>query len=293
MSDALLAYLNGKYLPRSEACLPIMDRGLLFGDSVYEVIPAYGGQPFRIAHHLDRLTRSLAALRMPPPLDYQAWHEVICRLTQQLPKQDQSVYLQVTRGAHPIRRLPIPKDCQPNVFAFTSLKPSHDDAELARGISAVTLQDLRWHQCNIKATTLLANVLARAQADEAGADEAIFIRDEEATEGTASNLFIVSGGLLITPPVSEELLPGVTRDVVLELAEKAGIPFAEARISRETLAQADEVWLTSSTREVGAVVRLDDQPVGNGKPGPHWHQMHGLFQDYTGQLREREECHDN
>jgi D-alanine transaminase len=292
MSDALLAFVNGEYLPRGKACLPIMDRGLLFGDSVYEVIPAYGGHPFRVAHHLRRLDRSLAALRMSNPLDHDTWKAVLGNLARQLPGQDQSIYLQVTRGAHPVRKLPIPADIHPNVVAFTSLKPTHDDAEMACGISAITLDDIRWHRCDIKATALLANVLSRAQADEEGADEAILVRDGMAMEGTASNLFVVSNGLLITPPNSTELLPGVTRDLVLELAEDAGIPYAQAVIPVEDLQQADEIWLTSSTREVGAVVRLNGRPVGSGSPGHLWQRMYRLYQAYTARLRAGGECHD-
>lgn len=292
MSDDLLAYVNGRYMPRRDACLPIMDRGLLFGDSVYEVIPAYGGHPFRVEHHLRRLDRSLAAIRMQNPLRHAQWHEVFQRLSEQLPGQDQSLYLQVTRGDYPVRKHPIPSEVHPNVIAFTSLHPTHDPDDIARGICVITLDDIRWHQCNIKATTLLANVLGRAQAEEEGADEAILIRDGNAMEGTASNLFIVSNGLLITPPDSEELLPGVTRDLVLELAKEDGIPFTQASISMSDLEQADEIWLTSSTREVGAVVRLNGNNVGDGKPGPMWHRMYTLFQACKARLRMGADCHD-
>lgn len=291
MSDDLLAYLNGNYLPRGEACLPIMDRGLLLGDSVYEVIPAYGGHPFRIDHHLRRLDRSLAAIRMRNPLSHDEWRAVFARLTEQLPAQDQSIYLQVTRGAYPVRRQPIPKELHPNVFAFTSIKPSRSTEEAARGLSVITLDDIRWQRCNIKATTLLANVLARAQAEEEGADEAILVRDGTALEGTASNLFIVSNSLLITPPDSNQLLPGVTRDLVLELAEEDGLPFAQATIAASDLETAEEIWLTSSTREVGAVTRLNGRPVGTGQTGPVWHRMYTLFQACKAKLRQGEDCH--
>lgn len=292
MSDDLLAYVNGQYLPRREACVPVMDRGLLFGDSVYEVVPAYGGHPFRVEHHLRRLDRSLAAIRMSNPLDHEAWHEVFLTLAQQLPQQDQSIYLQVTRGAYPVRKLPIPQEIHPNVIAFTSINPTHDAEEMARGIGVITLEDIRWHRCDIKATTLLANVLGRAQAEEEGADEAILVRDGLAMEGTASNLFIVSDGLLITPPDSNELLPGVTRDLVLELAEEDGIPYSQATISASDLDRAEEVWLTSSTREVGAVVRLNGRPVGEGTPGPLWHRMYHLYQACKERLRLGAKCHD-
>jgi D-alanine transaminase len=290
-SDRLLAYLNGEYLPRGQACLPVTDRGLLFGDSVYEVVPAYGGKPFRVDHHLRRLDRSLGAIRMQNPLSHAQWRAVFERLTGQLPGQDQSIYLQVTRGAHPVRKHVIPPGITPNVVAFTAANPPRDEARARRGIKVITLDDIRWHRCDIKATTLLANVLARAQATEEGADEAILVRDGQAMEGTASNLFIVSNGLMLTPPDSDELLPGVTRDLVLELAQEAGVAYAQAAISLADLEGADEIWLTSSTREIGAVVELNGRPVGDGRPGELWQRMDALFQACKAQLRLGDDCH--
>lgn len=292
-ADTLLAYMNGEYLPRDQACLPITDRGLLFGDSVYEVVPAYGGLPFRVSHHLQRLDRSLAAIRMKNPLSHDQWRAVLQRLTQQLPGRDQSIYLQVTRGAYPVRKHVIPQDIAPNVLAFTSEHPPRDDQKAQRGIRAITLEDIRWHRCDIKATSLLANVLARAQATEEGADEAILIRDGAAMEGTASNLFVVSNGLLITPPDSDELLPGITRDLVLELARESGVPYAQAAIGATDLETAEEIWLTSSTREIAAVVQLNGRPVGQGVPGELWHRLDALFQSCKERLRQGAECHDD
>lgn len=292
MSNALLAFLNGAYLPRDQACLPITDRGLLFGDSVYEVVPAYGGRPFRVPQHLRRLDRSLAAIRMRNPLSHADWRAVFERLVQQLPGQDQSIYLQVTRGAYPVRNHAIPDAVSPTVFAFTTPNPERDSEAARRGIAAITLEDIRWHRCDIKATTLLANVLARAEASDAAADEAILIRDGAAIEGTASNLFIVSDGLLITPPNNAEMLSGITRDLVLELAREAGMPYAEAAIGAADLENADEIWLTSSTREIAAVVALNGRPVGDRIPGPVWHRMDALFQACKARLRQGNECHE-
>jgi len=291
-NDTLLAYLNGEYLPRGQACLPVTDRGLLFGDSVYEVVPAYGGRPFRVEHHLRRLDRSLGAIRMTNPLSHDAWREIFERLVRQLPDQDQSIYLQVTRGAHPVRKLVIPEGIQPNVLAFVSPNPQRDFARAELGIRAITLDDIRWDRCDIKATSLLANVLARATATEKGVDEVILIRSGSALEGTASNLFIVSNGLLITPPDSEDLLPGITRDLVLELAREEGIPFAQAEIATADLETADEIWLTSSTHEVAAVVELNGRPVGGGRPGQLWYRMDALFQACKERLRTGADCHD-
>jgi D-alanine transaminase len=293
MSNDLLAYVNGQFLPQQQACLPIMDRGLLFGDSVYEVIPAYGGLPFRVEHHLRRLARSLDAIRVPNPLSNEAWQAVFKRLCDQLPGQDQSIYLQVTRGDHPVRNHVIPAGIEPNVVAFTAPLPARDPVRVQQGIRVITLDDIRWHRCDIKATTLLANVMARARATDEGADEAILIREGMAMEGTASNLFIVSNGLLITPPDSDELLPGITRDLVLELAAEDGIPFAQATIDASELTQAEEVWLTSSTREVAAVVNLNGQTVGDGTPGPLWRRMDALYQACKDRLRLGGECRDD
>jgi D-alanine transaminase len=291
--DALIAYLNGEFLPRGQARLPITDRGLLFGDSVYEVVPAYGGRPFRVEHHLRRLDRSLASIRMDNPLSHAQWRKIFEQLTQQLPGQDQSIYLQVTRGAYPVRNHVIPTETDPNVLAFISPNPPRDAQKARQGIRVITLDDIRWHRCDIKATTLLANVLARAQASEEGADEAILIRDGAAMEGTASNLFVVSNGLLITPPDSDELLPGITRDLVLELAQETGLPYAQASIAAADLENAQEIWLTSSTREVAAVVELNGRPVADGRPGELWQRMDGLFQACKERLRLGAECHDD
>jgi D-alanine transaminase len=292
MSTELLAYLNGEYVPIGQACLPVMDRGLLFGDSVYEVIPAYGGIPFRVAHHLRRLDRSLAAIGMHDPLGHEEWRGVFERLAAQLPAQDQSIYLQVTRGTYPVRNHVVPDQVVPNVFAFTAANPPRDPVVAERGIRAITLDDIRWHRCDIKATTLLANVLARARATEEGVDDAILVREGHAVEGTASNLFIVSNGLLITPPESDEMLSGITRDLVLELAGESGIPYAQAAIGLPDLDAAEEIWLTSSTREVAAVVELNGRPVGAGVPGPLWRRTDALFQACKERLRLGEECHD-
>ena len=292
MSDSVLAYLNGDYLPRDRASLPIMDRGLLFGDSVYEVIPVYGTRPFRVDQHLDRLDRSLAAIGMDNPLPRAAWHAMFQRLAGQLGDIDQSIYLQVTRGSYPVRNHVIPPQVTPNVFAFPMPIPPRDPDVAARGIRAITLDDIRWHRCDIKATTLLANVLARARASEEQADEAILVRDGQVMEGSASNLFIVSNGLLITPPDSTEVLPGITRDLVLELAAEDGIPYAQAAIGSSELFAADEVWLTSSTREVAAVVQLNGKPVGDGRPGPMWHRMDRLYQECKTRLRSGGDCND-
>jgi D-alanine transaminase len=287
MASDTKVYLNGRLVPRAEACVPVMDRGFLFGDSVYEVIPVYGGHPFRLDHHLDRLDNSLGAIRMASPLTHEAWRSVLLGLVGQRPGEDQSIYLQVTRGAPEKRDHAIPEGVTPTVFAMTTPLLPIDPAVAAHGIAAITLDDLRWQRCDIKATTLLANVLARQIAKEQGAIEAILIRDGLALEGAASNLFVFASGRLVTPPKSQFLLPGITRDLVIELAQANHVPLSEGDIPVSALAMADEIWLTSSTREVMPVTRLDGKPVGAGCPGPVWRRMNDLYQAYKAHLRQQ------
>jgi len=285
MASDTKVYLNGRFLPRDEACVPVMDRGFLFGDSVYEVIPVYGGHLFRLEHHLSRLDDSLAAIRMPDPLSHEAWRGVLRELVGQRPGEDQSVYLQVTRGPAEKRDHAIPDVVTPTVFAMATPLAPIDPAVASDGIAAITLDDLRWQRCNIKATTLLANVLARQLAKEQGALEAILVRDGLALEGAASNLFVFASGRLVTPPKGPLLLPGITRDLVIELAQANHIPLSETDVPLSALASADEIWLTSSTREVMPVTRLDGRPVGGGRPGPVWRRMNELYQAYKAHLR--------
>jgi D-alanine transaminase len=275
-----IAYLNGEFLSREKACVPVMDRGFLFGDGVYEVIPVYSGRLFRLDQHLQRLAGSLDAIRLGNPLDNTGWRNLLEQLVERNGGGDLSVYLQVTRGAAPTRDHAFPAGVPPTVFMMSSPLSAGLDIDSEPGIHAVTLDDIRWDFCNIKAITLLPNVLLRQQAIDAEAAEAILVRDGFATEGAASNLFIVRHGLLVTPPKSPSLLPGITRDLILELAANHGIPYREADITQAELNSADEVWLTSSTREISPVTRLDDRRVGDGKPGPLWQRMIRLYQDY-------------
>ncbi len=285
MSPTQEVFLNRSFLPIGEARVSVMDRGFLFGDAIYEVIPAYGGRLFRLDQHLRRLEDSLAGIRMTDPLGKAAWEGALTRLVSQYPGRDVGVYLQVTRGPAAKRDHAIPDRVEPTVFAMANpIDPP--DAELSqRGAAAVILDDIRWRLCNIKATTLLANVLLRQEAKDRQAIEAILVREGQATEGAASNVFVVRDGLVITPPKSPFLLPGITRDLVLELAAEDGIPYAETSVSAEQLRSADEIWLTSSTKEIVPVTRLDGEPVGAGVPGPLWRRMVGLYQGYKARLR--------
>lgn len=283
-------YLNGEYEPLSNARISVLDRGFLFGDGVYEVIPAYGGQPFRLQPHLQRLQNSLDAIRLPNPLTGAQWQQVLETLLEKNrdpddARNDQSVYLQVTRGVALKRDHAFPTDTAPTVLVMSSPIPTPDPLVARQGVAAIQLPDSRWQHCHIKATTLLANVLLRQEAVDAQAVEAILIRDGLAIEGAASNLFVITDGVIRTPPKSPKLLPGITRDLILELAEQHGIAYGEEDIPASDLDSAEEIWLTSSTREIMPVTLLDEKPVGAGKPGPVWRRMTGLYQEYKDAVR--------
>lgn len=280
-----IVYLNGNFLPTEQACVPVLDRGFIFGDGVYEVIPVYGGRLFRFEEHLQRLQNNFAAVRIPDPLGNKDWKNLLETLVEKNGGGDLSLYLQVTRGSAQ-RDHAMPDKPTPTVFAMcTPLSPISEKVR-THGVAAITLDDNRWQNCHIKAISLLPNILLRQAALDQDAVEAILIRDGFATEGAASNLFAVIDGVLTTPPKGSKLLPGITRDLILELAAEHGIAHAQEDISRESLKNADEVWLTSSTKEILSVTRLDGARVSNGQPGPVYQHMLGLFQDYKQQLRQ-------
>ncbi len=283
-------YLNGRILPLEEACVPVTDRGFLFGDGVYEVIPAYGGRLFRWPHHLQRLQNSLDGIRLANPLSDAQWRDVLEELLVRNREEagadnDQAIYLQVTRGSAPKRDHCFPREIRATVYALSQPIPPPDPAIARDGVAAVTLADNRWSRCDIKAVTLLPNVLLRQQAVDAGAAEAILIRDGNAIEGTSSNLFVVRDNRLCTPPKSDYMLPGITRDLVLELAADNGMACDETEIRAASLPQAEEIWITSSTREIVPVTRLDGRTIGTGEPGPWWRKMSELYRDYKTEVR--------
>jgi D-alanine transaminase len=277
-------YLNGKFLAASEACISPLDRGFIFGDGIYEVIPVYNGHLFRLEEHLHRLDNSLDSVAMPNTLSHADWQALLEELVSRNGGGNQSVYLQVTRGVAP-RDHAFPEGVIPTIFVMSNpLKPVPEEV-YTNGVSAITLDDIRWQYCHIKATALLPNILLRQQALDAGAVEAILIRDDEITEGAASNLFIVRDGTVITPPKGALLLPGITRDLILELAHDNAIPCEETAISVDALHGADEIWLSSSTKEILPVTQLDGHPVGDGRPGEQWRRMIAIYQNYKHQYR--------
>lgn len=274
--DNKTVYLNGQYLPLCDAKISVMDRGFLFGDGIYEVIPSYSGKMFHFQDHMERLENSLASIRLPNPHDRAQWLEILTPLLDK--NLDQSIYLQITRGVASKRDHAFPENITPTVFAMCSNIVPFES--LNSGVKALSVDDSRWELCNVKATTLLANILLRQQAVEQGCAEAILVKDGYVTEGAASNIFAVVDGILITPPIGREILPGITRNVILELARENNIPYSEGIISLDALKTASEIWLTSSTREIVPVVQLDNEAIANGKPGPIWRTMNQLFQAY-------------
>lgn len=276
-----IAHLNGAFLPLAEVCISPLDRGFLFADGVYEVIPVYHGRLFRLAEHLQRLANSLAGIRLDAGLDRASWAALLEELVARNGDGDQAIYLQITRGVPTNRDHGFPAgNTRPTIFAMASpLKPV-PATTLRQGIAAVTLPDIRWGACHIKSIALLANVLARQQALDQGVDDAILVRDGLLIEGSASNLFLVQGDVLLTPPKDQRILPGITRDLILELATTNGIAYREEDISSEALGMASEVWLTSSTKEILPVTRVNGRPVGTGVPGPCWRRLIALYQGY-------------
>ncbi|MBI3771924.1 MAG: D-amino-acid transaminase [Gammaproteobacteria bacterium] len=278
-----IVYLNGEFLPQSKAMVPALDRGFVFGDGVYEVIPVYGGRLFRLNEHLARLQNSLDGIRIPNPLTITEWTHLLQTLVERNNGGNLSVYFQVTRGVAP-RDHAFPANTPATIYAMANPLSPVPQNILENGISTITVEDIRWRYCHIKAITLLPNVLLRQQAIDAGAQEAILVRDGVVTEGAASNLFIVKDNVVKTPPKGPFLLPGITRDLILELAAANNIEHAECPLTTHDLASADEVWMTSSTKEILPVTRVDDLQVGNGRPGPMWARMLALYQDYKNEV---------
>lgn len=284
----MLAYLNGNYLPLDEARISPMDRGFLFGDGAYEVIPVYSRRPFRLQQHLERLERTLAALQLANPLSKEHWAEVVQRLVDDHGSEDQGVYLQVTRGAAPVRDQAFPRPAvTPTVFAYADRLPTPSAELLAVGGTALTAEDFRWLRCDLKTVSLVANVLLRQLSAAAGCTETILLRDGLVMEGSASNVLVVQDGVILAPPKSNLILPGVTYDVVLELAAANGIPTQVRPVAEAELRSADEVWVTSSTKEVLPITRIDDAPVADGRPGPLAARMNALYQDFKNQVMRR------
>ena len=284
----MTVYLNGAYMSLADARIPVLDRGFIFGEGVYEFIPVYSKKPFRLDQHLSRLQASLDGIRLTNPYALSGWRERIETLIDAQDCADQAVYIQVTRGtpgeSQPLRDAVFPADTAPTVFMMSNplLTPT---AEIkAAGVCAISAPDNRWLRCDIKATSLLPNVLLRQRAVDAECAETVLLRDGFLTEGTASTIFVVKAGVVLVPPASHLMLPGITYEVVLELAARHGIPLQVRPVSEAEVRAADELWMTSSPKEILAITRLDGQAVGDGMPGPVALQMDAFYQQYKAEV---------
>jgi D-alanine transaminase len=274
----MTVYLNGKFLPLDEAKISVLDRGFIYGDGVYEVIPVYQRQPYRLQPHLARLQYSLDGIRLANPQREAEWEAIIRDLIAMQPFDDQGVYLQVTRGAAK-RDHAFPPGATPTVFMMSNPLPVLSREQIEGGVAVVTAADERWLRCDLKTISLLGNVLARQFAVDHGAVETVMFRNGHLSEASASNVLIVKGGTIVAPPKDHLILPGITYDAALELAREGGLPFAVRPVTKEEALTADEMWLSSSTKEVLAVTTLDGRAFGNGKPGPVYRRMYALFQE--------------
>ncbi|MGB3725153.1 MAG: aminotransferase class IV [Glaciecola sp.] len=267
-------YLNGKFVPASEATISPMDRGFLFGDGIYEVIPCYDGKPVGLSLHMARMNRGLQEIALNYTAETDNWQQIIAQLIEQVPQASVGVYIHVSRGADTKRFHAYPDNISPTVFAYAFAIPASQpvNAEKAKTFEVITQTDLRWQRCHIKSTSLLGNVMHFQQGQVAGKDEVILLNEQNnVTEASACNVFVVKDNRIMTPALDHQLLPGITRQLLLDALQKqGGFDVSEQNISYETLMAADEVWITSSSKEVGPVVRVNDTSIGGGKPGPMW-----------------------
>ena len=283
---APLAHFNGQLLPLDEIRISPLDRGFIFGDGVYEVIPVYDGVMLRGREHFERLQRSMDEILLKNPHTVDEWLGVSRELLAHHPG-NQALYIQVTRGAPPKRDHVIPKDLVPTVFMMSNpmVNPSREMVD--NGVACITARDFRWEKCHVKSTSLLGNVLARQLSADVGATETILFRDGWLTEASASNVFVVKDGVVLAPPRDNLILLGITYELLTRLAAEGKVDLQVRPVSEREVREADELWLTSSTKEVLAVTKLDGEPVGGGKPGPVFRRMHGLYQDFKSQLKQR------
>lgn len=274
-----IVYLNGKFMPIDEAYVPVLDRGFIFGDGVYEVVPVYSKHPFRLAEHLRRLQYSLDKVRITNPHSDAEWTKLVNEIVKRNDGDDQSVYFQVTRGVAK-RDHAFPKGVSPTVFMMSNPLVTPSPALVESGVACVSAEDYRWLNCDIKSVSLLGNCLLRQLSADVGATETILFRDGKLTEASSSNVFIVKNGVVLTPPKDNFVLPGITYDVVLEIARTREFEVEVRAVSEAEVRSADEIWVTSSTKEVLAVTTLDGKAVGDGRPGALFRRMHALYQQF-------------
>jgi D-alanine transaminase len=282
-----MVFLNGSFLPLEQAKVSVLDRGFIFGDGVYELIPVYSRAPFRMDGHLARLERSLAAVGIRNPYAREKWREVVLGLVERQPWQDQAVYLQVTRGVAK-RDHAFPEGVEPTVFAMSNPLVNPPAELVDKGAVAVSAVDNRWLRCDIKSISLIGNVLLRQVSAAVGAAETILFRDGMLTEASASNVFVVKNGLVLSPPKSNLILPGITYDVVVGIAAELKIPVEFRDVREAEVRAADELWVTSSSKEILAIVELDGKPVGDGAPGPVFRRAWQGYQEFKRRVMRKE-----
>jgi len=278
-----IAHFNGQLVPLDQIHISPLDRGFLFGDGVYEVVPAYAGRLLRAHEHFARLQRSMDEIGLSNPYSAEGWVDAVKALLAHHPG-DQAVYIQVTRGVPAKRDHVIPKGLAPTVFMMSSPMTNPSSEMIEKGVACVSASDFRWHKCHIKSVSLLGNVLARQISADAGAIETVLFRDGYLTEAAASNVFVVKGGVVYAAPQDNHILLGITYELIAELAAGGHVQFQIRPVAETVVRAADEIWLSSSTKEVIAVTTLDGKPVGGGVPGPVFKRMHALFQDYKAKL---------
>jgi D-alanine transaminase len=271
-----MIYLNGQYMPMEEARIPVLDRGFIFGDGIYEYIPVFDRAPFRLSEHYRRMVRSLAEVKIPNPFDEAAFIAVVDKLVAAHPWDNQGVYVHITRGVAP-RDHAFPKDIKPTVFIMSNPLALPSKEQVENGLAVSVREDIRWLRCDIKSISLLGHCMLRSEAAEEGSAEVILVRNGFLTEASASNVLIVKDGTVLCPPRDNLILPGISYDVVLELLREHGIRHEVRPVTEAELRGAEEVWLTSSTKDVLAVTRMDGRPVGSGKPGPVFARIRPLF----------------
>ncbi len=272
-----ICFLNGDFLLIDEAKIPVLDRGFIYGDGVYEYVPVVNRRPYRMQPHLTRLARSCKEIGLTNPYTDAQWTQIIVDLIAKQDFADQAIYWQVTRGVAK-RDHAFPKDTKPTVFMMANPLPITSPEMLRDGAKAYTFDDIRWHRCDIKTISLLGNVLAKQFAAERGGAEVVMIRDGFLSEASSSNLFIVKEGRIVSPPKDNLILPGITLDAVFDLANQGGIPLDVRPIPTAQIWSADELWMSSSSKGVIAITQLDDKPIGNGNVGPVFKKMRALFE---------------
>ncbi len=271
-----MVFLNGIFVDKDKAFVSVMDRGFLFGDGVYEVIPVYNRKLLKPIEHLNRLQKSLDSVSINNPYNESEWLDILIKLMSYSVSDDQSIYLQITRGSD-TKRVHTYKDLKPCVYIESNVLKTRTKKEISKGYSAITMKDIRWDRCNIKSTSLLANILYSQEAKKANAEETILHKNNVITEGSTSNVFLIKNGVLFTHPAGSKILSGITREMVLESAKSINIIVKEEACNLDDIYDCDEVWISSSTRGIIPITKIDDKLLNNGVVGKLWK---GVYEDY-------------